>query len=230
MVSNHSSGPEYTLAQIYADCGSSSARGRSRRRAPWCNLAVMGSPLRQNRRSLQLLEPQKQHNVERAQRSVDPSQQERTCHAFKPSVSCVLSCTLVYASRPCQYGTLPRLCTGCIYDTTRRVERNLVGIAAFIGLASKGVIGTSNPDATFELSQRDTSIRTLSKVVQIVRPGSAGLEADRILVRGDEGLLPDGSLKPVIGMVWSDLVLVWSRPPRLGLVWRFLRPWSDRSR
>ncbi|KAI1510961.1 hypothetical protein KJE20_09822 [Pyrenophora tritici-repentis] len=25
----------------------------------------------------------------------------------------------------------------------------------------------------------------------------------------------------VIGMVWSDLVLVWSRPPRLGLVWRF---------
>jgi hypothetical protein len=25
-------------------------------------------------------------------------------------------------------------------------------------------------------------------------------------------------LQPVIGMVWSDLVLVWSRPPRLGLV------------
>ena len=27
----------------------------------------------------------------------------------------------------------------------------------------------------------------------------------------------------VIGMVWSDLVLVWSRPPRLGLVWGFLK-------
>jgi hypothetical protein len=26
------------------------------------------------------------------------------------------------------------------------------------------------------------------------------------------------ALIPVIGMVWSDLVLVWSRPPRLGLV------------
>jgi ankyrin repeat protein len=25
-------------------------------------------------------------------------------------------------------------------------------------------------------------------------------------------------INPVIGMVWSDLVLVWSRPPRLGLV------------
>jgi hypothetical protein len=26
------------------------------------------------------------------------------------------------------------------------------------------------------------------------------------------------SIDPVIGMVWSDLVLVWSRPPRVGLV------------
>jgi hypothetical protein len=27
------------------------------------------------------------------------------------------------------------------------------------------------------------------------------------------------SFAPVIGLVWSGLVLVWSRPPRLGLVW-----------
>jgi len=29
--------------------------------------------------------------------------------------------------------------------------------------------------------------------------------------------------RTVIGMVWSDLVLVWSRPPRLGLVWGFFK-------
>jgi transposase InsO family protein len=28
----------------------------------------------------------------------------------------------------------------------------------------------------------------------------------------------EARIKPVIGMVWSDLVLVWSRPPSLGLV------------
>jgi hypothetical protein len=68
----------------------------------------------------------------------------------------------------------------------------VVGIAASIGLASKGAAVTGDADATFELCRCDSSICTLSVVSQLGRPGSTGPEADGILMREDGGLLLDG--------------------------------------
>ncbi|KAI1663587.1 PHM7-cyt multi-domain protein [Pyrenophora tritici-repentis] len=77
------------------------------------------------------------------------------------------------------------------------------------------------------ITWRDRTIRTVlsnvliaaTAIACVVPVALAGLLSQIIYITQAVSWL--SWINAVIGMVWSDLVLVWSRPPRLGLVWRF---------